>query len=244
MQASQLNRWLAPLITFVFPAKCRRCETPMGVGQVHYLCDTCWEQIEFLKPPWCQICGLPGWDAICADCHEHSPLFRKLRVVAFYEPTLREAIHLMKYEKKQVISKHLIQLLQAHLPEDLASTDYDFLLPIPLHPNRFRERGFNQAEQIAQGVAQFWGVPVRTDMLVRIRDTVPLSRLNSHEERVQNIVGAFEVRSPDLIQNRRILLIDDIFTTGTTINETVKILQVTNSEYIDVLTLARTRSSA
>ena len=216
----------------------------MSVGKVHYLCDTCWEQIELLKPPWCQICGLPRWSAVCADCREHPPLFRKLRAVAFYEPTLREAIHLMKYEKKQVISKHLIQLLQAHLPEDLTSTGYDFLLPIPLHTNRLRQRGFNQAEQIAQGVAQVWGVPVRTDILLRVRDTVPLSSLESHEERMKNIAGAFEVRSPDSIQGRKILLIDDIFTTGTTIDEALKALQIANPDYVDVLTLTRTRPSA
>lgn len=216
----------------------------MGIGQVHYLCDACWEQIEFLKPPWCQICGLPRWSAACAGCREHPPLFRKLRAIAFYEPTLREAVHLMKYEKKEVISKHLIQLLQAHLPEDLGFTDYDFLLPIPLHTNRLRQRGFNQAEQIAQGVAQVWGVPVRTDVLFRIRDTVPLSSLESHEERRKNIAGAFEVQSQDSIQSRKILLIDDIFTTGTTINEALKALQVANPDCVDVLTLTRTRPLA
>ena len=215
----------------------------MGVGKVHYLCDDCWEQIELLKPPWCQICGLPCWSIVCADCREHPPLFGKLRAIAFYEPTLREAVHLMKYEKKQVISKHLNQLLQTHLPEDLASIDYDFLLPIPLHTNRLRQRGFNQAEQIAQGVAQVWGVPVRTDILFRIRDTVPLSSLESYEERMKNIAGAFEVRSPDSIQGRKILLIDDIFTTGTTINEALKVLQVANPNCVDVLTLTRTRAS-
>ena len=215
----------------------------MGVGKVHYLCDACWEQIELLKPPWCQICGLPCWSAVCADCREQPPLFRRLRAIAFYEPTLREAVHLMKYEKKQVISKHLIQLLQAHLPEDFSSTGYDFLLPIPLHTNRLRQRGFNQAEQIAQGVAQGWGVPVRTDILLRIRDTAPLSSLESHEERKKNIAGAFEVRSPDSIQGRKILLIDDIFTTGTTINEALKALQVANPDCVDVLTLTRTRPS-
>ena len=215
----------------------------MGVGKVHYLCDDCWEQIETLKPPWCRICGLPRWSAICADCHEHPPLFGRLRAIAFYEPTLREAVHLMKYEKKQVISKHLNQLLRAHLPEDLASTGYDFLLPIPLHTNRLRQRGFNQAEQIAQGVAQAWGVPVRTDILFRIRDTVPLSSLGSHEERLKNIAGAFEVRSPDSMQGQKILLIDDIFTTGTTINEALKVLQVASPDRIDVLTLTRTRPS-
>ena len=215
----------------------------MGVGQAPYLCDACWEQIEFLKSPWCQTCGLPRWSDICADCRERPPLFRKLRAVAFYEPTLREAIHLMKYEKKQTFSKHLIQLLQTHLPVDLPFTDYDFLLPIPLHTNRFHQRGFNQAEQIAQGVAQVCGVPVRTDILFRIKDTAPLSSLGSHEERMKNIEGAFEVRSPDLIQNQKILLIDDIFTTGTTINETLKTLQVANPDCIDVLTLTRTRPS-
>lgn len=215
----------------------------MGIGQVHYLCDACWEQIELLKPPWCQICGLPRWSTACAGCREQPPLFRKLRAIAFYEPTLREAIHLMKYEKKQVISKHLVQLLQAHLPEDFAATDYDLLLPIPLHANRFRQRGFNQAERIAQGIAKVWRVPVRTDILVRIRDTVPLSSLNSHEERMKSINGAFEVQLPDSIQNRKILLIDDIFTTGTTINEALKALQVANPNCVDVLTLARTRSS-
>ena len=215
----------------------------MGVGKVHYLCDACWEQIELLKPPWCQICGLPGWSTVCADCDEHPPLFRSLRAIAFYEPTLREAVHLMKYEKKEVISKHLIQLLQAHLPEDLGSTDYDFLLPIPLHTNRLRQRGFNQAEQIAQGVAQVWDVPVRTDVLFRIRDTIPLSSLESHEERMKNIAGAFEVRSQDSIQSRKILLIDDIFTTGTTTNEALKALQVASPDCVDVLTLTRTRPS-
>ena len=215
----------------------------MGVGKVHYLCDDCWEQIELLKPPWCQICGLPCWSTVCADCREHPPLFGRLRAIAFYEPTVREAVHLMKYEKKQVISKHLIQLLQAQLPEDLASTGYDFLLPIPLHTNRLRQRGFNQAEQIAQGVAQVWGVPVRTDILFRIKDTVPLSSLESQEERMKNIVGAFEVQSPDSIQGRKILLIDDIFTTGTTITEALKVLQVASPDCVDVLTLTRTRPS-
>ena len=187
---------------------------------------------------------MPCWSVVCAECREQPPLFGRLRAIAFYEPTLREAIHLMKYEKKQIISKHLIQLLQAHLPEDLVSTSYDFLLPIPLHTNRLRQRGFNQAEQIAQGVAQIGGLPIRTDILLRTRDTVPLSSLGSHEERLKNIAGAFEVQSPDSIQGRKILLIDDIFTTGTTINEALKVLQVANPDCIDVLTLTRTRPSS
>ncbi len=225
----------------------------MGVGQVRYLCDDCWQQIEFLKTPWCEICGTPlslprhspqHRNLICTDCREQPPLYGKFRTIAFYEPTLREAIHLLKYNKKQIFAKHLIQLLQAHFPEDLANIAYDALIPIPLHSNRFRDRGFNQSEQIAQGVAQVWGIPIRTDILVRIRDTAPQSSLSSREERMKNTAGAFEIRLPYLIQDRKILLIDDIFTTGTTINEALKVLRTANPECVDVLTLTRTKPNS
>ena len=187
-----MNRWLASLITFVFPAKCRRCETPMGVGKVHYLCDDCWEQIELLKPPWCQICGLPCWSAVCADCREHPPLFGKLRAIAFYEPTLREAVHLMKYEKKQVMSRHLIQLLQAHLPQDLASTDYDFLLPIPLHTNRCGSEDLTKRNKLPKASLRFGGCQSEMIFSFVLGTRSPLSSLESHEERMKNIAGAFE----------------------------------------------------
>jgi ComF family protein len=221
----------------------------MGVGRVHYICDACWQGIEFLSRPWCRICGVPfnfrGQPApdrndVCGNCEGQPSLYGKLRSIAFYEPTLREAIHLFKYDKKHILIKSLIQLIQEHLPTDLPAADYDFLLPIPLHTRRYRERGFNQSESIAQGIAQVWNVPVRTDILFRIRDTAPQSSMNSREERVDNIAGAFEVRSPASIRDRQILLVDDIFTTGTTINEALSVLQAENPAVVDVLTLART----
>jgi ComF family protein len=223
----------------------------MGVGQVHYFCDDCWEAIELLKKPWCQICGAPfspshdesGRPLICQGCRSSRPAYGKLRAVAFYDATMREAIHLLKYEKKQTLAKPLIRLCQKNLPDDLAPADYDFLIPIPLHAKRHRKRGFNQSERIAQGVADVWQVPVRTDVLFRIRNTVPQSRLNSIEARAKNIAGAFEVRLPEEIRGRSILLIDDIFTTGVTVNEAIGVLQTAQPAVIDVLTLTRTRTS-
>ncbi|MBI1922762.1 ComF family protein, partial [Candidatus Poribacteria bacterium] len=105
------------------------------------------------------------------------------------------------------------------------------------------ERGFNQAERIAQGIEQVWKVPIRTDILVRVKNTAPQSRINSRQERMENIAGAFEVRSPEVIRGRKLLLIDDIFTTGTTVNEALKVLRAANPTSVDVLTLARTRPS-
>ena len=142
--------------------------------------------LNFFSRPWCRICGVPfnfrGQPApdrndVCGNCEGQPSLYGKLRSIAFYEPTLREAIHLFKYDKKHILIKSLIQLIQEHLPTDLPAADYDFLLPIPLHTRRYRERGFNQSESIAQGIAQVWNVPVRTDILFRIRDTAPQSSM-------------------------------------------------------------------
>ena len=248
-----MNKWLETLITFVYPAKCQCCKVPMAVDRVHYICDECWEKIEPLVPPWCEICGMPvhfvkansvNHAYICVDCRAQLPLYDKLRSIAFYEPTLREAIHLFKYDRKQIFAKHLIRFMCEHFPADLSTEDYDLLLPIPLHHKRYRQRGFNQAEQIAQGIARIWKVPIDTEVLRRIRDTVPQSSLNSRQERVENITGAFEISSPEFIRDRKILLIDDIFTTGTTVNEALRVLNTAEAIGIDVLTLARARPSA
>lgn len=246
-----ITKWLEPLITFIYPAACRECENLIGISRIPYICDECWAKIEHLESPWCQRCGIPmhiqnaltaNSPIICSECLANAPSYGKLRATAFYEPTLREAIHLLKYEKKRILVKHLIQLMQQHLPNDFSREDYDWLLPIPLHKKRYRKRGFNQSELIATGVSSVWNVPVRKDILLRVRDTVALSRLNSQAERVETITGAFEVRFPESVQGKRILLIDDIFTTGTTVDEAIRVLQPAKPSTIDVLVLCRTRA--
>jgi len=219
----------------------------MGVGRVNYFCDACWDSLELLRSPWCQVCGIPlspkdgFYEVICRGCRTINPTFGKLRAIAFYDRTMREAIHLMKYEKKPALAKHLVRLGQTHLPDDLNASDYDFLVPIPLHTNRYRTRGFNQAERIARGIGKVWGLPVRTDVLFRIRNTVPQSQLESVEARERNIRGAFDVRLAEGVRESRILLVDDIFTTGTTIREAIRVLRAAKPNTVDVLTLTRTR---
>ncbi len=246
-----VTKWIEPLITFIYPAACRSCRILIGIGQVPYICDECWAKVEWIEPPWCQRCGIPvhaqddltaNSPVICSECLANPPSFGKLRAAAFYEPTLREAIHLLKYESKRVLAKHLIQLMQHHLPSDSSGEDYDLLLPIPLHKKRYRKRRFNQSDLIAAGVSNRWNVPVRKDVLVRVKNTVALSRLTSQAERVETINGAFDVRFPESVQDKRILLIDDIFTTGTTIDEAIRVLQPANPATIDVLVLCRTRA--
>ena len=141
-----------------------------------------------------------------------------------------------------MFARHLTQLLNAHIPSDCSIAEYDFILPIPIHKKRLRERGFNQATLLANGIGKAKGIPVLTDTLVRHRHTVAQSSLD-REARQQNIIGAFEIRNPDIIRGKRLLIFDDVFTTGATIHEVVNELWTADPAEVDVLTLARTSNA-
>ena len=228
-------------VVFLYPAKCRVCDDFLGVASMPYICADCWQDIQFLEPPWCDICGTPDVNGLCDACATSPPRYGQLRTVALYQTTLQEAIHLFKFEKKKVFVRHLIQLINAHIPADCDIATYDFILPIPIHKKRLRERGFNQATLLADGIAAAAGVRVLTNTLVRKRHTIAQSSLDK-EARQQNIVGAFDVREPDIIRGKRLLVIDDVFTTGATIREAVSELWTADPAEIDVLTLARALS--
>ena len=236
---SVLREMFETAIVFLYPAKCRVCDDSLGVASMPYICADCWQDIRFLEPPWCDICGTPGVNGLCDACATSPPRYGQLRTVALYQTTLQQAIHLFKFEKKKVFAEHLIRLINAHIPVDCDVATYDFVLPIPIHKKRLRERGFNQATLLADGIAKAAGVPVLTNTLVRKRHTVAQSSLD-REARQQNIVGAFDVLDPDIIRGKRLLVIDDVFTTGATIREAVNELWTADPAEIDVLTLART----
>ena len=226
-------------IVFLYPAKCRVCEAFLEVTSVPYICADCWHDIQFVAPPWCDICGTPDVRGLCDECATAPPRYGKLRSIAFYQTTLQQAIHLFKFEKKKVFAPHLTRLINAHIPIDCCIADYDFILPVPIHKKRLRERGFNQATLLAKGIAQPEGVPVLTNALVRHKHTVAQSSLGM-EARQHNIIGAFEIPNPEVIRNKRLLIVDDVFTTGATIREAVNELWKADPAEVDVLTLGRT----
>lgn len=226
-------------ITFLYPAECRVCKEFLGATSIPYICNNCWQDIEFLEPPWCDICGTPGINGLCDACATTPPRYGKLRTLAFYQTTLQQAIHFFKFEKKKVFARPLIQLINAQIPSDCNIAEYDFILPVPIHKKRLRERGFNQATLLADGIGKSEGVRVLRNTLVRKRHTVAQSSLD-REARQQNLMGAFEIRNPDIIRGKRLLIFDDVFTTGATIREIVSELWTADPAEIDVLTLART----
>ena len=234
-----LQQAIETAITFLYPAECHVCNGFLGVAAMPYICANCWQDIQFVEPPWCDICGTPDANGRCDDCATSPPRYGKLRAIAFYQTTLQQAVHLFKFRKKKAFASHLIQLINAHIPVDCNISEYDAVLPIPIHKKRLQERGFNQAMLLADGIAKAEGLPVLADALVRKRHTVAQSSLDK-AARQQNIVGAFEVRNPDAIRGKRLLIIDDVFTTGATIREAVSELWTADPAEVDVLTLART----
>lgn len=233
-----LQQTLETALTFLYPAQCRVCEKQLGLESVPYMCGECWDDIPLIEPPWCEMCGIPNTEGKCDACATTPPPFGKLRTIAYYESALQQAIHLFKFEKRTSLAKPLTQLTMEHIPDDCDITAYDFILPIPIHKKRLRERGFNQATLLANGIAKTTGIQVLTDALGRHRNTSPQSSLD-REARQTNIIGAFELQQNEVVRNKRILVLDDVYTTGATVREAVKVLWDADPIEVDVLTLAR-----
>lgn len=239
IRSNLLQQSIETAITFLYPSQCKVCEEHLSLYAEPYICPSCWKDIEYINPPWCEFCGLPNEESLCDACSSHPPRFGKLRTIAAYEKTLQQAIHLFKFEKRTSLRKALIQLLVDNIPDDLNLKDYDYVLPIPIHKKRLRERGFNQTLLLAEGLTNATGLKVLKDSLVRNKNTSPQSSLNK-EARQTNILGAFGIRNADYIRSKHILILDDVYTTGATVREVVKILWDADPKEIDVLTLART----
>jgi len=211
-----------------------------GDVQPSYLCPACLEKIEFIEPPVCARCGLPLDEGQCPECRRIKFAFKGARAVGAYEGALRDAIHALKYSGHAVVAHDLGRLLADYiLTYPSFAENVSCVIPAPIHSSRQRERGFNQSQLLARPVAELLRVPLVTDVLKRIKATRPQVEL-SFEERVENVRGAFGVLDPAPIVDKRVLLIDDVLTTGSTAHEASLTLLNAGASAVYVLTLART----
>lgn len=212
------------LLDLVLPPRCVNCEATSS-----WLCDTCLNQIDIIDRPVCQKCGTPlsGEPVFCSQCSHH-PLksLNGIRVAAFFEDNpIRPAIHALKYRNHQAVADKLAQLLHdAYRRYNMAA---DVIIPVPLHSSRYKERGYNQSELLARGLSRYLNIPLDTRTLVRTRKTKSQMKLGS-EERHQNVSGAFAVKETSL-KLRQVLLIDDVCTTGSTLDACAAALKTTGA---------------
>jgi ComF family protein len=233
---------LKGLIDLIFPPLCAFCGTPLAEDDRGEICLGCLRSVRFISPPICPKCGVPFVsksveDHLCGQCLRGKWHFGSARALGLYEGPLREAIHALKYEGKAFLAKPLVGLLDRGYPfMDYGS--YDLVVPVPLHPKRLRERGFNQALVLARVIGRREGIPCTGFVLRKTRSSAPQIDL-SPREREKNVKGSFSVTGPAKVRGKRVLLIDDVMTTGSTVNECARELLKAGAVEVDVFTLAR-----
>ena len=216
-----------------------------------HICTACRSQYAALESPMCSSCGLPfetshGPDHICGNCMTDPPVYAQARAAGIYQGVLRSTIHQLKYERREKLARPLGRLLWETLRQYWVPDQFDWVIPVPLHSTRLRKRGFNQAQALVREWPQLAageGLRLKTDwiaahLLVRYRPTEPQTGLK-RDRRMENLRGAFRVNGEPLLQNRAVLIVDDVMTTGTTVDICAQTLLEAGAASVRVLTLAR-----
>ena len=234
--------WRA-LLDFFLPAKCPLCGLSPGSPIPDHPCPACLSQIKFFSSPRCLRCGIgfpspSDSDHLCSECLTEERHFSRARAVCGYEGVIMEAISRLKYGGLTRLATPLGNLLAEYRDPDFSLSDNDLLIPVPLHPRRLRERGFNQSLLLARQVSRRRSIPINFTALQRARQTHPQTQLSGAERR-KNVGGAFDVKKKEAVEEKKILLIDDVFTTGATVQECANVLRKAGASEVQVLTLAR-----
>jgi len=231
------------LADILFPPLCHGCKRFIPHAEPLHLCTDCLDASLPVQAPYCPICGAPfrtegGIVHPCGPCITHGRPFAAARAASLFGGPVEEMIHRFKYGRKVHLCRPLGLMAAVRLADFTAEHAPDLLMPVPLHRKRLRERGFNQALLIARILAREWDLPLAMAGLVRARWTIPQVRLSA-AERAQNVRGAFAVADPGAVARKRILLVDDVFTTGSTVDECARVLRRAGASEVLVVTVAR-----
>nr|MBF0222963.1 ComF family protein [Desulfobulbaceae bacterium] len=225
-----------------FPAYCLLCNKTLPPSAKILICPACLPEISFTRQPLCSCCGLefpnsaPG-NHFCSKCLAHKPAFERARAVLRYNDAAARLVHTFKYAGKTYCHSTFAELKNVSTTIDDLDP-HDLIIPIPLHIKLSRERVFNQAVILAQLFFPDKKDQIQAETLFRTRLTVPQTGLSGKDRR-KNLKNAFDIRQPSCIKGKSVLLIDDVLTTGTTINECAKILKKHGAKNVQALTLAR-----
>ncbi len=238
------------LLDGLYPPRCRFCRERIFGQDEECFCPGCWARIRLIGHPLCTVCGRPFFDAAgedhpCGVCLTREPRFFRARAWACYPSDedeshpLRQVVQRFKYGRKVSLGKPLGRLMASGCSDFFQGASFDLVIPVPLHPKRLRWRGFNQAVILAREVGRIRQLRVDPFILSRPRETPPQTQL-AEEERRKNVRGAFVVNPSSSVQGKRLLLVDDVYTSGATVNECSRTLLRAGAKEVQVLTLTRT----
>jgi ComF family protein len=227
----------------VFPSFCHLCRAPLEKAGEKIVCGDCLATLAPRHGASCALCGRffegVGEEHLCARCLEKAPAFSLHRSCGAYGGTLKDIILLFKYRKYAPLSLPLARFADACLAGDERLwARADSFVPVPLHPSRRRERGFNQARLLARDLARLRGLDVLGRSLVKVRNAPPQARLRA-ADREKNVVRAYAVRRPAEVRGKTLILVDDVTTTGATVRECARVLVEAGAKEVRAITLAQ-----
>ena len=237
------------LTHIIFPPRCAICgdfqwQGPFDPGDSpDPICHDCTSDFSSIDAPFCTICGMPfSSEQVenhpCEDCLRTKPHFQASYAPYRYEGPVLEAVHRLKYGQKTFVADAVGPLLAEFVKTRFPLPEPFLTMPVPLHPKRLRERGFNQSLLLARQIAAASNQELDFFSLIRPKYTTPQTTL-SKKERQKNVQNAFRLKTPDAVRKKNILLVDDVATTGNTLNECARVLKSGGAEAVFCVTLAK-----
>jgi ComF family protein len=238
------------LLTTLIPRPCPLCRS-VALDKGAAFCPACLEGVETIREPICSCCGYPLPQTgtaqngiLCPPCLSRGPgraAPLTVRSITLYSRNVREAVLRVKFGGQAPVARSLSHYMTDHYHRFYPADAFQSILPVPLHPTRLREREFNQSILLARPLAALLGIPLDLDGVERVRHTLPQSA-STETDRRKNLRGAFRVRRPERVKGRSILLLDDVYTTGATLEELARTLLSAGARRVSGLTLARSPS--
>lgn len=230
------------LLDLALPPTCISCGAILRDGGG--LCGTCWGRLTLIAPPVCHRLGTPfavppfpgDGPPVSPEALANPPAFDRARAAAVFGPVSRDLVHRLKYGDRLDLASPMARLMAQAAPDLLREAD--LIVPVPLHLFRLWRRRFNQSALLARRLGDASGRPVHLEALLRVRPTASQVDL-SRAERQANVSGAFKLRSGESVVGRRVLLVDDVLTTGATLDACARVLRRAGASAVDALTFAR-----
>lgn len=237
MLEEQKEKWIEELLSLVYPRRCPVCHeivTPKG----EMICIACRKRLRPILEPRCKKCGKPlskEEQEYCYDCAKGKHCYQEGIALYPYDEVMQKSIAYFKFRNRREYARPYAEEIQRYLGERLLRWNVDCMVPIPIHKKKQISRGFNQAEVLAKEVSRLLKIPVDAELLERIRKTLPQKELNE-EERRKNLINAFQITKKG-VKYKKIILVDDIYTTGSTIDACSKVLKASGIQEVYFLSL-------
>jgi ComF family protein len=231
------------LLSLVYPDVCQCCGEERASPEQGYVGERCRQSVRLLRAPMCDRCGLPfdgdiNTDFSCSNCQNVTLHFTCARSAAAAKGILLDVIHRYKYNRALWFEPFLAELLISAATPVIRNAAWNMIVPVPLHASRQREREFNQAENLARRLARATGLPLVAQAIIRTEPTPSQTRL-SREDRAWNVRKAFAAGKAAAVRGARVVLVDDVMTTGATTNACARVLRKAGAEEVCVWTVAR-----